>query len=61
MVARIDVYRSSAIAPSYNTGLISIFTKTYIAGGDLEMINTPPVDELGVLKCKVFIRLKSSI
>lgn len=44
MIARIDVYRlnSAMFAQPGKTGLIAIYTKTFLGGDEQRLINTPP-------------------
>lgn len=61
MIARIDVYRtnSAMIVPGRSAGLIAIYTKSFIAGDDLSIINTPPADGMRRFKFNGFSKPKT--
>jgi hypothetical protein len=53
MIARIDVHRQNrtVVAP---TGIIAIYTKSFMAGSDLSFTNTPPADGIRRFKMQGF-------
>ncbi|MFY7909349.1 MAG: carboxypeptidase-like regulatory domain-containing protein [Emticicia sp.] len=53
MIARIDVHRQnrSIIAPN---GIIAIYTKNFMAGSDLSLVNTPPAEGIKRFKMAGF-------